>query len=212
MTRIILVDDHRLIIDSLSALFDTMQGVEVVGVFDDSRLVIPFLQKNQVDVLITDLTMPFMDGIALTARVKEAFPDLKILMLTVNDTPDLIRDAFLAGVAGYVVKKAGRQELERAIQTVAKGDLYYSQEVMATILAGQDAGKLNDKAILGSLTQRELEILRLLVAEKSSSQIASELYISLGTVENHRYNIFKKLGVSNVVGAVKFALKYKLVD
>ena len=140
------------------------------------------------------------------------FPSLKVLMLTVNDTPDLIRDAFLAGVAGYVIKKAGRKELERAIYSVAKGDLYYSQEVMATILAGQDAARMNDKAILSSLTQRELEILRLLVAEKSSSQIASELYISIGTVENHRYNLFKKLGVSNVVGAVKFALKYKLVD
>ncbi len=212
MTRIVLVDDHRIIIDSLSVLFDTMQGVEVIGTFDDSRKVIPFLRKNSVDVLITDLTMPFLDGIALTVQVKREFPDLKVLMLTVNDAPDLIRDAFLAGVAGYVVKKAGRKELERAIHSVAKGDLYYSQEVMATILAGQDAGRINDKAMLNSLTQRELEILRLLVAEKSSSQIASELYISSGTVENHRYNLFKKLGVSNVVGAVKFALKYKLVD
>ena len=212
MTRIVLVDDHRIIIDSLSVLFDIMPGIEVVGTFDDSRQVLPFLRKNQVDVLITDLTMPFLDGIALTAQVKQVFPELKVLMLTVNDAPDLIRDAFLAGVAGYVVKKAGRKELERAIHSVAKGDLYYSQEVMATILAGQDAGLMNDRAILSSLTQRELEILRLLVAEKSSSQIANELYISSGTVENHRYKIFKKLGVSNVVGAVKFALKYKLVD
>ena len=212
MIRIALVDDHRIIIDSLSVLFDTMQGVEVVGTFDDSRQVLPFLRKNQIDVLVTDLTMPFLDGIALTVQVKQVFPSLKVLMLTVNDTPDLIRDAFLAGVAGYVIKKAGRKELERAIYSVAKGDLYYSQEVMATILAGQDAARMNDKAILSSLTQRELEILRLLVAEKSSSQIASELYISVGTVENHRYNLFKKLGVSNVVGAVKFALKYKLVD
>ena len=212
MIRIVLVDDHRIIIDSLSVLFDTMQGVEVVGTFDDSRQVLPFLKENQIDVLVTDLTMPFLDGIALTVQVKQVFPSLKVLMLTVNDTPDLIRDAFLAGVAGYVIKKAGRKELERAIYSVAKGDLYYSQEVMATILAGQDAARMNDKAILSSLTQRELEILRLLVAEKSSSQIASELYISIGTVENHRYNLFKKLGVSNVVGAVKFALKYKLVD
>jgi DNA-binding NarL/FixJ family response regulator len=212
MIRIVLVDDHRIIIDSLSVLFDTMQGVEVVGTFDDSRQVLPFLKENQIDVLVTDLTMPFLDGIALTVQVKQVFPSLKVLMLTVNDTPDLIRDAFLAGVAGYVIKKAGRKELERAIYSVAKGNLYYSQEVMATILAGQDAARMNDKAILSSLTQRELEILRLLVAEKSSSQIAGELYISIGTVENHRYNLFKKLGVSNVVGAVKFALKYKLVD
>ncbi len=212
MIKIILVDDHRIIIDSLSVLFDTMREVEVVGTFDDSRRVLPFLQENKVDVIVTDLTMPLLDGISMTAQVKQVFPEQKILMLTVNDDADLIRDAFLAGVAGYVVKKAGRKELERAIHSVAKGNLYYSQEVMAAILAGQDPGRLNDKAILSSLTQRELEILRLLVAEKSSNQIASELYISSGTVENHRYNIFKKLGVSNVVGAVKFALKYKLVD
>jgi len=126
MIKIILVDDHRIIIDSLSVLFDTMREVEVVGTFDDSRRVLPFLQENKVDVIVTDLTMPLLDGISMTAQVKQVFPEQKILMLTVNDDADLIRDAFLAGVAGYVVKKAGRKELERAIHSVAKGNLYYS--------------------------------------------------------------------------------------
>lgn len=207
--KVLLVDDHQIILDSLELLFDLMEGIEVVQTMNDSREVLPFLQENEVDVLVTDLSMPYMDGIKLSFQVKEALPEMKILMLTVNDQGQGIQDAFKAGISGYVMKKAGRQELEKAIRAVAKGELHYGQEVMRSLLSAD--GKEDNADALKHLTKREIEIIKLIVQEHSSSQIAEKLFISPGTVETHRHNIFKKLKVKNVIGLVKFALKYKLV-
>jgi len=207
--RVLLVDDHPIILDSLHLLFDLMEDIEVVGTLSDSRKVLDFLGETPIDVLITDLTMPYVDGIQLSFQVKARFPGLKILMLTVNDSPDRIQDAFKAGIAGYVMKKAGRAELEQAIRTIAGGQLHFSQEVMKTLLfAGEEYGQTDR---VKQLTKRELEIVRLIVQEYSSAEIAEKLFISLGTVETHRHNIFKKLHVKNSIGVVKFALKYNLV-
>ena len=207
--RVLLVDDHQIILDSLELLFELMEGVEVVGTLHDSRKVIEFLGNHEVDLLITDLTMPFLDGIQLSFQVKETYPDMKILMLTVNDQPDRIQDAFKAGISGYVMKKAGRAELEKAIKTTASGQLHYGQEVVKALLAGSESGDHEER--LKQLTKRELEIIKLIVKEYSSAEIAEKLFISLGTVETHRHNIFKKLQVKNSIGVVKFALKYNLV-
>ena len=207
--RVLLVDDHQIILDSLELLFELMEGIQVVGTLHDSRKVIEFLNENEIDLLITDLTMPFLDGIELSFRVKEAFPEMKILMLTVNDQPDRIQDAFKAGISGYVMKKAGREELEAAIKNTMSGQLHYGQEVMKALLAGSDSEDHEEK--LKQLTKRELEIIKLIVKEYSSAEIAEQLFISLGTVETHRHNIFKKLQVKNSIGVVKFALKYNLV-
>ena len=210
MIKTLLVDDHKIILDSLSLLIGLMDNIEVVATINDSRQVIPYLESNEVDVLMTDLNMPYMTGIELSQKVREQFPDTNILMLTVNDNPSLISDAYKMGIKGYVMKKAKREELEQAINTVSRGELYYGQEVMKTLLA--DDGEQLNKEKLKLLTKRELEIIKLISQEKSSSDIAKELFISKGTVEVHRSKIFKKLGVRNVVGVVKFAMKYKLID
>ena len=207
--RVLLVDDHQIILDSLELLFELMEGIQVVGTLHDSRKVLEFLGQHEVDLLITDLSMPFLDGIELSFRVKEAFPEIKILMLTVNDQPDRIQDAFKAGISGYVMKKAGRQELETAIKNTMSGQLHYGQEVMKALLTSSDSE--DHEAKLKQLTKRELEIIKLIVKEYSSAEIAEQLFISLGTVETHRHNIFKKLQVKNSIGVVKFALKYNLV-
>ena len=210
MIRILLVDDHKIILDSLSLLLNLMEGIEVTGTLDDSRNVIDFISKNPIDILMTDLSMPYINGIELSYKVKQQFPDLPILMLTVNDDPELISDAFKMGISGYVLKNAKRGELEKAINTVSGGNLYYAQDVMRTILTGGEKDEGKDKLKL--LTSREIEIIKLIVEEKSTNDISKELFISSGTVESHRRNIFKKLGVKNMVGVVKFAMKYKLVD
>jgi DNA-binding NarL/FixJ family response regulator len=210
MIKVLLVDDHKLILDSLSLLLGLIDDVEIVGTIDDSRKVLDFLSENKVDVLITDLNMPHMDGIELSFKVKEVYPEQKILMLTVNDSHDLISNAFKAGISGYVMKKAGREELSKAIMAIHSGSLYYSQDVMKTLLAGPDEDEGSEK--IKTLTKRELEIIKLMAQEKTSGEISSELFISVGTVETHRHNVFKKLGVKNIVGVIKFALKYKLID
>ncbi|MEZ5044547.1 MAG: response regulator transcription factor [Saprospiraceae bacterium] len=207
--RILLVDDHQIILDSLGLLFDLMDGITLVNTLNDSRKVLDFLEKNEIDILITDMSMPYVNGIELSFQVKEKYPDLKILMLTVNDQGDRIQDAFKAGISGYVMKKAGRLELEKAIRTVAAGQLHFSQEVMRSLLSTKEGDDQFEK--IKHLTKREVEIIKLIVREYSSAEIAEKLYISLGTVETHRHNIFKKLDVKNAIGLVKFALKYKLI-
>lgn len=209
MIKVLIVDDHKIILDSLSLLINLMD-IEVIGALDDSRKVIPFLDNNHIDVLMTDLNMPYMSGIELSHKVKESHPDVNILMLTVNDKPSLISDAFKMGIKGYVMKKAKRDELERAIKTVAKGELYYGQEVMQALLT--DNGEEKSSAKFESLTKREIEVIKLIAEEKSSAEIAGLLFISKGTVEVHRNKIFKKLGVRNVVGVIKFAMKNNLID
>lgn len=207
--RILLVDDHQIILDSLALLFGLMDGITLVDTLNDSRKVLDLLGEKEVDILITDMSMPYVNGIELCFQVKEKYPDLKILMLTVNDQGDRIQDAFKAGISGYVMKKAGRLELEKAIRTVAAGQLHFSQEVMRSLLSTKEGDDQFDK--IKHLTKREVEIIKLIVREHSSAEIAERLFISIGTVETHRHNIFKKLDVKNAIGLVKFALKYKLI-
>ncbi len=207
--RILLVDDHQIILDSLGLLFDLMEGITLIDTVNDSRKVLELLAEKNVDILITDMSMPYMNGIELSFQVKEKYPDMKILMLIVNDQGDRIQDAFKAGISGYVMKKAGRIELENAIRTIAAGQLHFSQEVMRTLLSTKEGDDQFEK--IKHLTKREVEIIKLIVREFSSAEIAEKLFISQGTVETHRHNIFKKLDVKNAIGLVKFALKYKLI-
>jgi DNA-binding NarL/FixJ family response regulator len=207
--RVMLVDDHQIILDSLQLLFGLMDGIDVVKTCNDPREVLGILESTAIDVLITDLNMPYMGGIDLSFKVKEAHPDIKVLVLTVIDHGERIQDAFKAGISGYVMKKADRAELETAVRTVAAGQLHFGQEVMKSILAGSESDENSEK--LKHLTKREIEIIKLIVQEHSSGEIAKKLFISTGTVETHRHNIFKKLDVKNSIGLVKFAIKYKLI-
>ncbi len=211
--RVMLVDDHQIILDSLGLLFNMIEDVEVVAATSDSREVLSILEKTDVDILITDFTMPYLNGVQLTLKVKETFPSLKVIMLTVADEVAAIQDAYRAGISGYIMKKADRQELELAVKTVASGQMYFNKEVMKYLLtqAPSHHEDLQASEKLSQLTKRELEIIQLIALENSSSEIAELLFISVGTVETHRHNIMRKLDVKNVIGMIKFAMKYELV-
>jgi len=212
--RVLLTDDHEIILDSLSLLLSRIEGIDVVGTLNDSRDVVNFLDVNDVDILLTDMDMPLLDGIQLTLRVRQQFPQVKVLMLTVSEDADSIREAFRAGISGYVMKKAGKLELERALKTVARGEKYFSESVMSQLVAlPMTSVRTTDEAPapLSPLTDREIEIIRLIAQELSTNTIADKLFISPGTVETHRHNILRKLGVKNSIGIIKYALKNGLV-
>jgi DNA-binding NarL/FixJ family response regulator len=211
-TRVLITDDHQIVLDSLSLLISTIPSMEVVGTLNDSRKVLDFLDVNEVDVLVTDLSMPYLTGVDLTLQVRSTFPNVKILMLTVSEDADTIRKAFQAGISGYVMKKANRAELERALTTVANGDKYFSEAVMKELLSPSATQAANDiPAEPVAVTARELEIIRLIAQELSTTEIAERLFISIGTVETHRHNILRKLDVKNAIGIIKYAIKHKLV-
>ncbi|MVM41940.1 response regulator [Spirosoma sp. HMF3257] len=212
--RVLLTDDHEIILDSLSLLLSRIDSVEVVGTLIDSRQVVNFLEENEVDILLTDMDMPLLNGINLTLQVRQHFPQLKILMLTVSEDADRIREAFRAGISGYVMKRAGKAELEKAIKTLARGEKYFSESVMTQLMAlPVDPVRPSDEAPapLVPLTDREIEIIKLVAQELSTNAIAEKLFISPGTVETHRHNILRKLGVKNSIGIIKYAVKHGLL-
>lgn len=210
--QVLIVDDHKILLDSLSLLINSIADMEVVGTLNDSRKVVDFLAHQGVDILVTDMNMPYANGIDLTLKLRNLYPELRILMLTVNDSAETIREAFQAGISGYITKKASKEELSTALHTILRGDKFFSDEVMKELLspstAVQEETNFQD---MKALSARELEVIKLIAQELSSSEIAERLFISVGTVENHRHNILQKLGVKNSIGIIKYAIKYKLI-
>jgi DNA-binding NarL/FixJ family response regulator len=210
-TRLLLVDDHQLILDSLQTLFASIPHVEVVGTVSDSRLVSERLAMTRVDVLLCDLHMPHLSGIDLTLCLRKTHPTVKVLLLTMAEDAPTIREAVRAGVAGYALKRAGRDELEKAVTTLMQGQRYFSIEVLDQ-LARLDENTTAEHNSLTALTDREVDVLRLIADENPSHRIAEKLFISVPTVETHRRHLMQKLGVKSVVGMVKYAMKHGLVS
>lgn len=209
--RLLLVDDHQLILDSLQTLFLSIPGIQVVGVVNDSRRVPDVLVKTNVDVVLCDLHMPHLSGIDLTLQLRRSNPAVKVLLLTMAEDTPTIREAVRAGVSGYALKRAGRNELEQAVTTIMTGQRYFSPAVLEQLASTEDAvtGECDG---LTALTDREVDVLRLIADENPTHQIAEKLYISVPTVETHRRHLMQKLGVKSVVGMVKYAMKHGLVS
>lgn len=210
--KLLIVDDHQVILDSLKLLFKTIENIEVVSTLNDSRNVLSYLENQAVDIIISDLHMPYFSGIDLCLKLKK-FPKTKIILLTMAEDALHIREALRAGVHGYVLKRASKEELEKAIIQVMAGKKYYSESVIEELASSPDDDLNNNKVEnIEKLTSREIEILKLITMEYSTSEIAEKLFISVPTVESHRGNLMKKLQVKSAIGMVKYALKHGLVD
>jgi DNA-binding NarL/FixJ family response regulator len=213
--RILISDDHQFILESIEILLSTMPDYEVVGTYTNGKEVLKALETLQnIDVVLTDYNMPEMDGIELTKQIRQKYPTIKVLLLTVSEDANTIQEAFKAGVSGYMMKKAGKSEFETALKTITSGQKYYSQSVVFELLNRDkqmaDLTESTDEK-LNDLTDRELEIVTLIAKELSTNQIAEKLFLSPATVETHRHNILKKLGIKNSIGLVKFAMKHQLI-
>jgi DNA-binding NarL/FixJ family response regulator len=210
--RLLIVDDHQIVLDSLQMLFSTIEHIQVAVTLTDSRKVINYLEHNPVDIVISDLHMPHLSGIDLTLVLRERFPNLKILLLTMAEDAAHIREAIKAGISGYVLKKAGREELEKAIQILMTGRKYFSEVVIEELSSStpDDLNDANPDTIL-HLTSREIEVIKLIANEFSTNEIAEVLCISTPTVESHRRNLMQKLNVKSVAGVVKYAMRHGLV-
>ncbi len=212
--RILIADDHQFILDSLEMLISTMHEHEVIGTYGSGTEVLNALAENsEIDAILSDYNMGGLNGIEMTREIKQRFPHIKVLLLTVSEDAETIKEAFEAGVSGYVMKKAGKAELQKALRTIASGEKYYSESVVFELLnRDKKIGDLvHESNTQGLLTEREQEIIRLIAKELSTNQIAAKLFISPATVETHRHNILKKLGVKNSIGIVMYAVNNKLV-
>lgn len=212
--RILVAEDHRILLDGIALLLSSIDGVEVVSKHTNGRQVLTALELDSaIDVVVSDVQMPVMGGIELTLQLRERFPHVKICLLTVADQPEAIKEALRAGANGYVLKNAERSELETALTMIAGGTKFYSEQVMMK-LAHETGIELTidpDRPHKIAITQRELDVLRLIAQELSGTQIAEKLFISPTTVETHRKHLMQKLGVQTTIGLVKYAIKFQII-
>ena len=210
--QVVLIDDHQIVLDSLSWLLASFNHIEVVGKFTNGNHALEYYRRHGADLLITDMRMPIMSGVELCAEVRKIDPEAKVLMLTMIEDAKEIRQAVRIGVNGYVLKMADAAELLLAIRTVLDGKKYFSDEVVVELALGRDENMTTKPGSFAKLTLRELEILKLVGKELSTNEIADKLFISVPTVETHRRNLMIKIGAKSVVGLVLFAVKYELLD
>jgi DNA-binding NarL/FixJ family response regulator len=208
--KLLLVDDHQLFIDGIRSLLSKEPHIDIVGEALNGQAAMDFLDENAVDIVLSDMSMPQMTGIELTKKIKQRHPKTQVIVLSMNKRKALIQDAMHSGASGYVLKDATKDELAEAVRSVTSGDTYLSRGVGKILLSMNQ--KLQPNEDLASLTDRELEILKLISSELSNAEIAQNLDISRRTVETHRKNIMKKLGVKNSVGLARYAFSHGLMD
>lgn len=206
--RIFLADDHAVVREGLKALIHTQPGMEVIGEAEDGRTAWQAAQELQPDVVIMDASMPHLNGAQATQQLKRACPHIKVLALTVHEDIGYMRQLLEAGASGYVLKRAAAEELIHAILIVSDGGVYLDPHLAGKVV-GSFVGKQSvSKALHGSdLSQREGEVLRLLAQGYSNKEIATQLGISVKTVETHKARSMEKLGLHSRVEIVRFALQ-----
>lgn len=209
---LLLVDDHRLVLEGVRILLRPDVGVRVVATATSGPEALAQLARHpEVAVALVDLHMPLMLGIELIGHIRQQFPRVRVLALSMAYDVASVQEVLAAGGAGYLLKNLLGPELGAAIRRVAAGHTYFSPEV-ATLLLDQLPRPAHPAAPLPPrLTPRETEILQLIAQEKSNLDIADQLYISERTVETHRKNIFTKTGCKSAVGLVQYALREKLI-
>lgn len=206
--QILIVDDHQILLDGIEAMLHGVGDFKVVGKCSDGNTALNFLSENPVDVLLTDLYMPKMTGMELTQKVKKRFPNVKVLALSVSYDVSIVHDLIDAGISGFIIKTIGRNELIEAIKTIAQGNIYFSREVSNEIL--RSLSNRTEEEVY-HLTEREIEIVKLIAQELSNAEIANKLCISERTVETHRKNIYRKTNTKTIVGLIKYAVEHKLI-
>ena len=211
--RVILVDDHSMIRYGLRSFLDG-DRIVVVAEAKNGNEALEILKKEEIDVLVTDIMMPVMDGIELTKQVAEKYPNTQILAHTMMNDSQNIKRMLNAGANGYILKDSTQEELIRAIHTVSRGENYYPGDVTQIIMDGFGSKPKPKKRTFAeiALTDRELQVLHLICKEKSNTEMAEELFVSVRTIEAHKRNLIEKTGCRNVAGLVLYAIEQNLFD
>ncbi|MEO0777320.1 MAG: response regulator transcription factor [Bacteroidota bacterium] len=214
-TKVLLVDDHQVVLDGLEAFLHP--HFDIVGQAKNGREAIRAVRILQPELVLMDIDMPVMNGMVAAQELRRDFPALKIIMLSLHFEQSIIRHLLQIGVDGYLVKDSDKAEVIFAIQSVAGGKRYFSSAVTIALNSPNDGSAVastneSPSAQLSTLTEREIEVLRAIAEGYSSREIGQRLYISARTVDTHRNNIMKKLGVNKVVGLIKFAILHGLVE
>ena len=212
--KVLIADDHEIVREGLKQLLNDQQDMEVVGEAQDGRETILKAKSLRPDVLLLDVAMPKLNGLEAIGLIKEAVPDVRIVVFSMHKKEAYARQALAAGALGYVLKASPSSEILAAIRAVYSREYFLSHEINAEII---DAYLKNRNASppvhrYDLLSEREQQVFRLIVEGNSTKEIADILCVSPKTVEKHRSNFMKKLGVNDLVGMVKYAIKINIID
>lgn len=208
--RVALCDDHRIVTDGMKQLLSNVDDIDVVGAAHDGAEALYLLEHLKADILLTDLDMPNMDGQQLTGRVKEKYPQVKVIVLSMHEEAAVVKHLMDLGADGYLVKSAGKDEVLLAIRSVHDGRKHFGSGLMEAMMK-QAAAPKTGTAVLKDLSEREVEVLAALAEGLGNKEIGAKLFISPRTVDTHRTNLMRKLDVHNVAGLVRIAIAGGLV-
>ncbi|MBD5770979.1 response regulator transcription factor [Marinomonas colpomeniae] len=201
--RVLLVDDHTLVLDGLQARLELEGNIDIIGTASNGLEALEKAKALKPDLVLMDVSMPILNGLEATKRFKKEQPDIKILMLSMHNDKEYILSLIQSGANGYVLKDVSSEELVQAINTVHQGGTYFSSGASDTLFSQAN--------LVEELTKRETSVLKELAMGFSNKEIALTLEISVRTVETHRQNIKNKLDIHSSAGLVKYAIEHKLI-
>jgi two-component system, NarL family, response regulator NreC len=209
VTSVVVVDDHAVVRSGLRLLLEAQDDIEVVGEAGNAKDAIFRARALKPDVILLDVVMPGESGIEVLPQLRKESPDTKVLVLSMQDDPSYVREAFSAGASGYVLKEAADEEVVAAVREVAAGGSYVHPALGARLVAAEAAERAAAEA--DPLSEREREVLRLLALGHTNQEIAQTLYISVRTAESHRAHIMQKLRLTTRAELVRYALSQGLL-
>jgi len=204
--KVIIIDDHKLFTNGLSSILGGI-GLRVMSTFESGKKAVLYLQNNEIDIVFSDINMPEMDGLKLCKRLKRDQIKAKIIMLSMYEDPNIIKEAFDCGASAYLSKNTEKEEIIKAVEKILDNKQYVNKHLLKKKERVQEEDEFTLKY---KLTLREREVLQLMLDEASNKQIGEALNISTRTVETHRKNIMLKLDVKNNIGLIKKALSFQL--
>lgn len=210
--RVLLADDHHMIRAGLRLLLQTLAGIEVVAEAGDGRQALELIERHRPHVVLMDIMMPELNGLEATARVARDFPEVRVLMLSVNATEEHVLRSLQAGAAGYLLKNSSPAELETAIRAVAQGERYLTAAVSRHVIDAYLQRVGTTGRSLDRLTPRQREVLQLVAEGATTKEIGRKLSLSVKTVEMHRSQLMEALDIHDVAGLVRYAIRMGVIS
>ncbi|MEZ5195427.1 MAG: response regulator transcription factor [Bacteroidales bacterium] len=212
MIKVLIADDHQLIIGGIKATLEDIPDIEVVAEAKEGFQVLKMLEsRDDIDVILMDISMPKLDGLECTKQVHRKYPDIKIIALSQYDEKRFVKRMLKNGAKGYILKDSDKDVLEKAIRTVHSGKNYFCNQLSFRV-AQQELKMEDTKSLFPKLSAREKEVLNLICKEFSNHEIAEKLFLSFNTIESHRANLMSKAGARNTAGLVRWAVENDFVD
>jgi DNA-binding NarL/FixJ family response regulator len=209
--RVLLADDHALVRAGIRALLQSLEGVTVVAETGNGTEVLEFARAHHPDVVLLDISMPGLGGLEVSAQLRDALPEVRVVILSMHANEEYVLQALRAGAAGYMLKDSATAELELALRAVTQGETYLSPPISKQVVEGYVQRVGADQSASDNLTPRQRQVLQLIAEGHSTKEIAHRLNLSVKTVETHRAQLMERLQIREIAGLVKYAIRHGLV-